>query len=343
MKHAHLRGNPHIREAFALAGRRVPTDSFRVVESGLPVPGSRRFTVVVADRRTGVYRRFGLKPWPALAAVALLFLLPVLIGMGLRWSAVYEISALRAATERLDLENRNFRAATGELTTQLQSLQAVVSELGARAAVDSHTARAMERLPAVVKSGAVGGPILRLPSGRSLFPASPGGSGEDTFGVLRDLLHTLESHLQVVQPGVERRQALASATPSIWPARGWMNDGFGPRRDPFSGGADYHPGLDISADRGDPVIATANGTISSAQRAGAYGNMVVIDHGFGISTRYAHLDSFRVKPGDVVRRGDVIGMAGTTGRSTGTHLHYEVLVSGRHLNPLRFLLNRARP
>ena len=117
-----------------------------------------------------------------------------------------------------------------------------------------------------------------------------------------------------------------------------MNDGYGSRRDPFDGSADYHPGLDISADRGDPVVATANGTVSSAQRSGAYGNMIVIDHGFGISTRYAHLDSFRVKPGDAVRRGDVIGYAGSTGRSTGSHLHYEVLVYGRHLNPLQFLL-----
>ena len=326
------------------AGRRlqVPTDKFRVVESGIRVSASRRFTIVVADRRTGVYRRFGLKPWPALAAVALLFLLPVLVGMGLRWSAVSEIDALRATTERLDLENRNFRAATGELTSQLKSLQAVVGELGAKAAVDSHTARAMERLPAIVKSQAAGGPIVGLPSTRSLFSAGAG-SSEDTFGVLRDLLFTLESHLQVVQPGVERRQALAAATPSIWPARGWLNDGFGTRRDPFTGSADYHPGLDISADKGDPVVATANGTVTSAQRYGAYGNMVVIDHGFGISTRYAHLDSFRVKPGDLVKRGAVIGMAGTTGRSTGTHLHYEVLVSGRHLNPLQFLLNRARP
>lgn len=297
---------------------------------------------MIADRRTGAYRRFGLRPLPALGAVGLLFLLPVLIGLGLKWSARAEIDALHSTTQRLDLENRNFRAATGELTTQLQSLQAVVGELGAKAAVDSDTARAMERLPAIVKSRAAGGPSLRLPSSRSLL--SPvGGSPEDTFGVLRDLLYTLESRLQLVQPGVERRQALAAATPSIWPARGWMNDGYGSRRDPFNGSSDYHPGLDISADRGDPVVSTANGTVTSAQRSGAYGNMVVVDHGFGISTRYAHLDSFRVKPGDPVRRGEVVGFAGSTGRSTGDHLHYEVLVYGRHLNPLQFLLNRARP
>jgi murein DD-endopeptidase MepM/ murein hydrolase activator NlpD len=298
---------------------------------------------VIADRRTGAYRRFGVRPMPALAAVGLLFVLPVLVGLGLKWSARAEISALETTAQRLDLENRNFRAATGELTTQLQSLQAVVGELGAKAAVDSDTARAMDRLPAIVKSRAAGGPMASLPSARPLFSPRVGGSAEDTFGVLRDLLYTLESRLQIVQPDVERRQALAAATPSIWPARGWMNDGYGSRRDPFDGSADYHPGLDISADRGDPVVATANGTVNSAQRSGAYGKMIVIDHGFGISTRYAHLDSFRLKPGDAVRRGDVVGYAGSTGRSTGNHLHYEVLVYGRHLNPLQFLLNRARP
>lgn len=307
------------------------------------MPRSRRFTVVVADRRTGAYRRFGLRPLPVAAAIFGLFLIPVLVGLGLRWSAVAEIEALRSSAERLEIENRNFRAATGELTGQLQSLQAVVGELGDKARVDAATARAMERLPAVVRSQAVGGPITSLPSARSLFSPRLGVSPEDTFGVLRDLLYTLESRLQIVGPDVERRQALAAATPSIWPAQGWLNDRYGNRRDPFTGGAAFHPGLDISADRGDPVVATANGTVATAQRSGAYGNLVVVDHGFGISTRYAHLDSYRVKPGDPIRRGDVVGYAGSTGRATGTHLHYEVLVYGRHLNPLQFVLNRARP
>lgn len=304
---------------------------------------NRRFTIVVADRRTGAHRRFGVRLVPAMAMLVALFALPVLVGLGLRWSAVSEIEALKSTAERLDLENRNFRAATGELASQVQSLQAVVGELGATSAVDAATARAMDRLPASVKSRAVGGPITSLPSARSLFSPRIGGSPEDTFGMMRDLLFALETRLQVVHPELQRRQALAAATPSIWPAQGWLNDRYGSRSDPFTGGNDYHPGLDISADKGDPVVATANGTITTAQRSGAYGNMVVIDHGFGISTRYAHLDTFRVKAGDSVRRGEVVGFAGSTGRSTGTHLHYEVLVYGRHLNPLQFLLNHARP
>jgi murein DD-endopeptidase MepM/ murein hydrolase activator NlpD len=303
----------------------------------------RRFTIVVADRRTGAHRRFGIRLLPAAALIVSLFALPVLVGLGLRWSALSEIESLRSTAERLDLENRNFKAATGELANQVQSLQTVVGHLGATAEVDAATARAMDRLPASVKSRAVGGPITSLPSTRHLFSPRIGGSPEDTFGLMRDLLFALESRLQLVQPDLERRRALAAATPSIWPAKGWLNDRYGTRADPFTGGTDYHPGLDISADRGDPVVATAHGTITTAQRSGAYGNMVVIDHGFGISTRYAHLDSFRVKVGDAVTRGEVVGYAGSTGRSTGTHVHYEVMVYGRHLNPLQFLLNRARP
>ena len=304
---------------------------------------SRRYTIVVADRRTGAYRRFGVRPLPVLSTVIGLFCLPVLVGMGLRWSAHDEIDSLRTTEQRLELENRNFRDTTGELTTQLQSLQAALGELGERAAIDSATAQAMRNLPAIVKSRAAGGPIMGLPSSQSLFSPRMTTTPEDTFGMLRDLLYTLESRLQIVQVDVERHQALAAATPSIWPARGWLSDSFGRRRDPFTGAPDYHSGLDISAVRGDPVLSTANGTVVAAQRSGAYGKMVVVDHGFGLSTRYAHLDSIRVKPGERVRRGEVVGLAGSTGRATGSHLHYEVLVYGRHLNPLQFLLNRARP
>lgn len=304
---------------------------------------SRRYTIVVADRRTGTYCRFGVRPLPVASGLVALFLLPVLIGLGIRWSAITEIEILRADAQRLELENRNFRAATGELTTQLQSLQAALGDLGERTALDPDTARAMQNLPAIVKTRAAGGPILGLPSARTLFSPNLGRSPEDTFGMLRDLLYALENRLHVVEVDVERHQALAAATPSIWPAKGWLSDGFGQRRDPFTGAPDYHPGLDISADKGDPVLATANGTVARAERSGAYGNMVLLEHGFGLSTRYAHLDRILVQPGDQVRRGDVVGLAGATGRATGPHVHYEVLVYGRHMNPLQFLIDRARP
>jgi murein DD-endopeptidase MepM/ murein hydrolase activator NlpD len=167
-------------------------------------------------------------------------------------------------------------------------------------------------------------------------------SPEDTFGLLRDLLAGLESRLRLVRSDVDRRNALAAATPSIWPAHGWLSSTMGMRTDPFTGERDYHQGLDIAADRGAPVYATADGTVRQASYQGAYGNLVVIDHGFGLETRYGHLSAFEVKDGDVVKRGDLIGLVGATGRATSPHLHYEVRVNGRVLNPLQMLLGQRR-
>ncbi|MGE0701618.1 MAG: M23 family metallopeptidase, partial [Hyphomicrobiaceae bacterium] len=202
--------------------------------------------------------------------------------------------------------------------------------------LDPELARAMERLPAVVKARAAGGTTQVGSTLSSVFSTALS-SPEDTFGVLRTLLSGLESRLRTVRGDVERREALAAATPSIWPAHGWLTGGFGRRADPFNGEQGYHEGIDISASKGQPVYATADGVVESAAYAGEYGNLLVITHDFGLSTRYAHLSKFNAKPGDTVKRGDVIGFIGSTGRSTGWHLHYEILANGKLINPLQLL------
>jgi murein DD-endopeptidase MepM/ murein hydrolase activator NlpD len=158
-----------------------------------------------------------------------------------------------------------------------------------------------------------------------------------TFGVLSDLLGTMASRLDIMRTGVQRRQALASATPSIWPVTGWLTSRFGNRRDPFTGGPDFHPGLDISADYGEPVRATADGMVVVAERNGTYGNFVEIDHGYGIVTRYGHLSRFRTAMGQQIHRGDVVGYVGSTGRSTSAHLHYEILLNGKLTDTMKLL------
>jgi murein DD-endopeptidase MepM/ murein hydrolase activator NlpD len=304
---------------------------------------SRRYTIVIADRRTGVYRRTAVNVRPIALLLLTVFALPVLVGLGLKWSAHAEIEELRASAAVLEVENQSYRDATGALATQLQELQHTITDLGDRAALDPTAVKAIERLPALVRSRATGGPSQAAAAQRpSLFlPAL--NTPDDTFGVLRDLLYGLESRLKIVQSGVERRHALAAATPTIWPVHGWLTASYGHRSDPFTGERGFHAGLDIAVDKGQPVFATADGTVRSAAWAGHYGNMVVIDHGFGIVTRYAHLQAFRVKLGATVKRGDVIGLAGSTGRSTGVHVHYEVLANGQQLNPFRFLLERLSP
>lgn len=297
---------------------------------------ARRYSIVLADRTTGVVRRFTLPLRPAVVAVLCVVTLPMLIGLGARWSATARIDQLRAENALLQLENASFRDATGELAGQIASLQTAMDEIGAKEQVDPDADRAMSRLPARVRNRAMGGGSETAGSIITAATSAP----DSPFGVLRDLLGALENRLANMRTGVERRQALASATPSIWPLTGWISSGYGNRRDPFTGGSDFHPGLDISGSTGQEVQAPADGTVSDANYTGNYGNMVTIDHGFGITTRYAHLSRFAVSPGQQIQRGQVIGYVGTTGRSTSSHLHYEVLVNGQLTNPLNLLSGR---
>ena len=301
---------------------------------------ARRYTVVVADRSSGVVRRGTISLRPLLGGIAFVLMLPVLVGLGARWSARNEIEQLRVANAALEIENGSYRAATGELTAQIQSLEGVVDDLGPRARLDPAQARAMQKLPAIVKSRAAGGNAQQNAAVSEIAKAALS-SPEDTFGVLKDLLKGLESRLSFVRIDVERREALSAATPSIWPTHGWLTGSFGGRSDPFSGEPAFHQGIDISTDKGQAIVATADGVVASASYSGDYGNLVVIQHAFGLATRYGHLSAFNVKPGQTVKRNDVIGFVGATGRATGFHVHYEILANGKLLNPLQLLTQPA--
>jgi murein DD-endopeptidase MepM/ murein hydrolase activator NlpD len=267
--------------------------------------------------------------------------LPILMGLGAKWSARNEIDQLRSDRSVLQVENGSYRAATGELTAQIQSLETVINDLGVRSQLDPAQARAMQKLPAVVKTRAAGGANVPANVAVAEMVKAAFATPEDTFGVLRDLLQGLESRLRSVRSNVERREALASSTPSIWPAHGWLTGTFGGRSDPFSGEPAFHQGLDISTEKGQPVYATADGTVETASYTGDYGNLIVIKHGFGLVTRYGHLSRYNVKPGTQVKRGDVIGFVGATGRATGAHVHYEILANGQLINPLQLLTQPA--
>ena len=305
---------------------------------------TRRYTVIIADRSSGVLRRVTISVRGVLGVLSAIVGVPILMGLGAKWSARAEIAELRGASTALQVENGSYRAATGELTSQIQSLEDVINDLGARSRLDPAQVKAMQQLPAIVKSRAAGGSAI-TPAAISELAKTPMATPEDTFGVLRSLLQGLENRLSYVERDVERREALAAATPSIWPAHGWLTGQFGQRSDPFTGEPGVHQGLDISTEKGQPVYATADGSIESAAYTGDFGNMIVVQHGFGLSTRYGHLSGFAVKAGQKVKRGQVIGYVGSTGRSTGAHLHYEILANGRPTNPLQLLTktNAANP
>ncbi|CAN5309250.1 hypothetical protein BH20ACI1_BH20ACI1_16920 [soil metagenome] len=129
-----------------------------------------------------------------------------------------------------------------------------------------------------------------------------------------------------------------SFLPTMWAHLGKINNEFGFRRNPFGGRSyEFHAGMDIGGDYGDTVIAPANGIVINADWQGGYGNMIEIDHGNGLTTRYGHLSRIGVQVGEVVQRGQLIGLIGSTGRSTGPHLHYELRLNDNSINPRRFL------
>jgi murein DD-endopeptidase MepM/ murein hydrolase activator NlpD len=128
-----------------------------------------------------------------------------------------------------------------------------------------------------------------------------------------------------------------TATPSLWPVIGHLTGTFGERMDPFSGEGAFHTGVDISSQYGDSVRVSADGIVIEADERAGYGRLVVVDHGFGVTTYYGHLSSFNVIAGQQLRRGDTIGNVGVSGRSTGPHVHYEVRINGAPVNPMRYL------
>jgi len=164
-------------------------------------------------------------------------------------------------------------------------------------------------------------------------------------GVGGDELHdrylSLSGQLDEIQANLKEKGRQLAATPSISPVRGILTSGYGYRRDPITGQKALHLAVDLSTAPGQPVVATADGIVLQAERSGRLGNAVMIAHGFGYATRYAHLSRSKVEAGARVNRGDVIGYVGNTGRATGFHLHYEIRLDGMPVNPLIYILDET--
>lgn len=148
-----------------------------------------------------------------------------------------------------------------------------------------------------------------------------------------------ENKLHELHSSLEMEKSFVSATPSLWPVRGYVSSRFGDRESPFgdNAGMEFHEGIDISAPFGSPVAAAADGVVTFADRDSGLGNGVAVDHGYGFASRYGHLSKILVHAGDKVKAGQKIGLVGSTGRSTGPHLHYEVAVNGFKVNPMKYL------
>lgn len=289
------------------------------------------YTLIVVPHAKARFRRFQIPlrfaKWTlGTVAVAFLTLTGVLFHYSRLASEVYEARKLRVENQALLSKTQEYEQNAGRLQAQVKSLQGVVSKLGVMAGLD-------HSLPDTLNVG-VGGAIGVEQGAPRLEPGA--------FVAMEKNLNALADRSAQLEEFYRDQSVLLSSTPSIWPVRGYLSAGFGNRLDPFTGQKDFHSGIDISTPIGTHVQAPAAGVVISAGVQGAYGNALVIDHGYGVVTRYGHLEGFAAKPGQRVRRGDLLGYVGNTGRSTGPHLHYEVWVRDQAQNPIHFILDEYR-
>jgi murein DD-endopeptidase MepM/ murein hydrolase activator NlpD len=238
---------------------------------------------------------------------------------------------------------RNLRSENARLTAELERFRSEADVLKDKMNVGfelQNRARLMasiEPLSGDVWQVGVGG--LEPSRAETAYPDSIFISiDEDLDQMLRQSQLELQSYSEVLSV-LEQEKEIRESTPSVRPLRGgFLSSRFGRRMDPFSGQTVLHPGLDYRARTGTPVISTADGVVARTGRNGGYGLMIEVEHGSGFKTRYAHLSKILVNRGQKVRRGEIIGLVGNTGRSTGSHLHYEVLFRKMHRDPLQYVI-----
>jgi len=268
-----------------------------------------------------------------------LVVVSVLMMIGLTYGTSRMIASYltrEAMTKVLD-ENAALHQQIGGLEDRIGSVN---QQLGQLASSDDHL-RLMADLPRIDKDTrevGVGGVVtstadygVRDPKVKALI--------DDLDKIEREIRLQHDSYTEI-EKRISGRADLLIHTPSIRPINsGFLGSRFGRRKDPINGRMAFHQGVDISVDRGTPVMATADGRIVFAQTSPGLGKLVIVDHGYGFRTAYGHLSSFLVTKGQTIKRGQKIGLSGATGRATGPHLHYEVHVNGDPVDPLDFFLD----
>jgi murein DD-endopeptidase MepM/ murein hydrolase activator NlpD len=247
----------------------------------------------------------------------------------------YAKMAFRAADyDKLQIENtdlkiqkKNLEVATVKLGEKLSNLEQKSVKIQNLIENDNTTKHSKLNGPAV------GGSTVNYTTAEILKSSNL----KENIDLLKDRTAELESQLSLSEQIAVHRATMKRYTPSIWPVKGAITSHYGNRADPFNGDSELHLGLDISALFSTPIHAPADGIVLFSEKKAAYGNLIIVDHGNGLTTRFGHLSRFLVRPGQKVKRGDVIGLVGMTGRATAPHLHYEVRLNDRPVNPRNYL------
>jgi murein DD-endopeptidase MepM/ murein hydrolase activator NlpD len=308
----------------------------------------RAYTIVVHGSSAEILRRYritrrimigllagtvSLSTFGVISAVVLPF---VAVG---GWALYGRVERLEVRNQVLAEEKARLQTMADEVGDRLDKFESDSLKLGALAEA------AGMRLPVAPQAG---GPrsleqdlAVAVPSAGRAGAADPGLTGLDAYKQLRERAEAVDLRLAQLENLLYEEARRVTTFPSGMPCPGNEGSGFGWRRDPFTGGPDFHQGLDIQAPWGTPILATADGLVLHAAYATGYGLSVYLSHENGIETRFGHMSQMVVREGEAVEAGQVIGYVGSTGRSSGPHLHYETLVDGLRIDPHRFL--GARP
>jgi murein DD-endopeptidase MepM/ murein hydrolase activator NlpD len=256
------------------------------------------------------------------AVLALIGSITVVAGLGSYSRMLWKVgnyNALRHDQDTLKKQYRQLQSTVNDTNQRLDSLQSLATEVAMTYGVLRYHPAAFDQMDTAVTP-------------QDAFDRSV---EQYTFLKQNAALITVSSGGMRLIPAMSFAES--TYTPSIWPVLGHVTDAFGARLDPFSGEGAFHTGVDVATDYGAPVHATADGVVTMADNHAGYGRLVVVDHGFGITTWYAHLSAFSAIAGARVKRGEVIGYTGISGRSTGPHVHYEVRMNNAPVNPWRYM------
>ena len=303
------------------------------------------YTVLVLPDASSQIRRFHIAK-PLLSALAVTAGLIFIVFLFLIYQAVGHTGHM--------LELRQLRTTSNEQANLLQKFEGLEKKMAKLRELDLRlrTVAGLEVKDAESSIVGVGGAdtlsssaLLVAAIAHQTSPTNPStGIRTDNLGgefdrVRREMKDRNKSFQGLIE-SLETKRSLLASTPTIWPVKGWLTAGFGQRRSPFTGQRQMHEGVDIANTVGTPVIAPADGVVTYTGPLGGFGDVVSVDHGHKISTLYTHLQEHKVSQGQRVRRGDGIGLVGTTGRVTGPHLHYEIQVNEVAVDPTKYVIDQ---
>ena len=306
--------------------------------------------IIVVSKRHGSTRSINLGGWARAVLSACIVGIPV--GM-----AAIAYKFIAQETEVLDSHSRD----AWVKTLSEQELQVIQAKREAEKKLAALTLRVSELQARLVRLDALGERLTtmaKLDKGEFVFSQPPALGGPQAINApdnsnapsLVDMLDSLADQIDDRQAQLDTLEALLANRKlqnDVFLAgrpikKGWMSSRYGRRTDPFTGGADWHQGVDFAAKDGSDVVAVASGVVTWADDRSEYGKMVEINHGNGFVTRYAHCKSVLVKAGDIVKKGQAIAIVGSTGRSTGPHVHFEVHKHGRVVDPASYIHRASR-